>query len=645
MWVITAAAYNNQTASVTYTFTTSDWASVASGSTTVDTTSKIAFKLYLRNNTTAPAMPTGVSYNFSTQTWTLPANWSTTPQGWVDTAQNLWVVYGTIVTTSTSGTPTYGVTTPRRGEFTSWYLEANSSVSNTMGVPRMYALWSGLAGPITHTRGIFSRILPFSGRGQELRLRANMFNQSNQVLNLQVQFYDSAFNILHSITVSAAASSTYSVQTAISLIPSNLNISSYRFVISNGGGTGLSGAMSISDIKLDTAAGAELIVDGAITTDKIQANAINADKIQANSISTSKLVIGDMSILNRNSSFEEGDTQWTKDSPWAIVNDPANARTGSFVAQSVGTAFAALRSSTVVPTNPGEAFTCDGWLKTSASNINDCWVRIVGLNSSGAEVWTSNGNVLVGPTTTYTRSVGTFVVPAGVVGVRVEAVASSTGGTVWVDNLRMFRANTGELIVDGAITANKIFTGAITTDKIDAGAITAAKLATTELITVSAQIKDAIITTAKIGDLQVETLKIAGNAVTAPYAASTSSALFLPSAADSITDILSLSVTPSNIASVYLSLSADMANTHASYSYLAQFQITINGSLVFTSENILLSPQGISGNTGFWSHSGIFPVSVGVSNTIILRVKTIGFYANTQVRVTNRSVFALELKR
>lgn len=170
-------------------------------------------------------------------------------------------------------------------------------------------------------------------------------------------------------------------------------------------------------------------------------------------------------------------------------------------------------------------------------------------------------------------------------------------------------------------------------------------LSAQNLIADSAFLADLVVAEGKIANLSVDTIKIKGNAITAPFAASTSSPVFLPAPADSITDILSLSLTPTNINSAYLSLSSDAANTHASYSYIAQFQIVINGSLVFTSENMLLSPQGIAGNTGFWSHSGIFPVNVGSSNSIVLRVKTIGYYDNTSVRVTNRSIFALELKR
>jgi hypothetical protein len=290
LWVITALAYNNQTSSTTYTFTTGDWDTVASGSNTSDTTSKIGFRLYFRNNSTAPAMPSGVSYNFSTQVWTLPSGWSLTPQPWAEATQNLWVVYGSIVSTTTTNTPVYGLTTPRRGEFTSWYLESNSSVSNTMGVPRMYALWGGVAGPITFTRGLFSRTLPFSGRGQELRLRANCFNQSNQQLTIAVQFFDASMNLVYSdLAIGVAAGSNYTVPSLIRTIPSNINIASYRFVIFNAGGSALSGAMAVSDIKLDTAAGAELIVDGAITAGKIAANAVVAENIAANAITAEKI--------------------------------------------------------------------------------------------------------------------------------------------------------------------------------------------------------------------------------------------------------------------------------------------------------------------------------------------------------------------
>ena len=49
-------------------------------------------------------------------------------------------------------------------------------------------------------------------------------------------------------------------------------------------------------------------------------------------------------------------------------------------------------------------------------------------------------------------------------------------GTCRIKNVQVIKMSSGELIVDGAITAGKIATGAITADKIDAGAITANKL-------------------------------------------------------------------------------------------------------------------------------------------------------------------------
>lgn len=50
-------------------------------------------------------------------------------------------------------------------------------------------------------------------------------------------------------------------------------------------------------------------------------------------------------------------------------------------------------------------------------------------------------------------------------------------GTCRIKNVQVIKMSSGELIVDGAITAGKIAAGAITADKIDAGAITANKLA------------------------------------------------------------------------------------------------------------------------------------------------------------------------
>lgn len=144
---------------------------------------------------------------------------------------------------------------------------------------------------------------------------------------------------------------------------------------------------------------------------------------------------------------------------------------------------------------------------------------------------------------------------------------------------------------------------------------------------------------------QVATSSIQNSAVTGASAVSASSAISLPSVTGNTVTLLSLSVTPTTSGTVYVALSADMSNQNTSLWYNAQFQILINGTVVFTSENMLMNPSGTSGSTGVWAYSGLFPVNIGAANTIVLRVLAADGYGNTQARVVNRSIFALELKK
>jgi hypothetical protein len=78
---------------------------------------------------------------------------------------------------------------------------------------------------------------------------------------------------------------------------------------------------------------------------------------------------------------------------------------------------------------------------------------------------------------------------------------------------------TGTNIAGTTITASNIAAGTITATEIAASTITAAKMVTGTITAASGILADAVITTAKIGTAQVDTLQIAGNAVTVPIAA------------------------------------------------------------------------------------------------------------------------------
>lgn len=143
-----------------------------------------------------------------------------------------------------------------------------------------------------------------------------------------------------------------------------------------------------------------------------------------------------------NANFEAGDTSWAKEGSWGIVNDPANAHSGSWVASrtiSNGSS-AAIRNipqgtAAGLPVNEGDRVFLSGWVKTSAgaSATNLGW-RIGWRNSSGNEIASSPIYVGALPNTTWTQVRGARTAPAGAAFAVAEGVViGQTGGTVYAD--------------------------------------------------------------------------------------------------------------------------------------------------------------------------------------------------------------------
>lgn len=229
---------------------------------------------------------------------------------------------------------------------------------------------------------------------------------------------------------------------------------------------------------------ASKIVADSITAGQIAAGAISTSELSANAVTSSKIAVGDFTVQAKNFGFEEGDTDWNKGGGWSI--NANNARTGSWSAACTSTSPSALRNAQVVQTISGEVFYVEGWLKHSGASGTGSYVRLRGLDASGSEISTQAANIISSATTTYTKSSGTFTVPTNVVAVNVEVVSDITGGTCYVDDVRMIRASGSVLIEDGAVIAAKVAANAITADKIQAGAVTAAKISVTNLSAISA---------------------------------------------------------------------------------------------------------------------------------------------------------------
>jgi hypothetical protein len=201
-------------------------------------------------------------------------------------------------------------------------------------------------------------------------------------------------------------------------------------------------------------------------------------------------------------------------------------------------------------------------------------------------------------------------------------IASAAIGTSYISNA----AITNALIANGAISNAKIGDAEITTAKIGDGQITNAKIG------------NAQITTAKIGAAQVDTLTIAGNAVTVPSSAFTSSALNLGLSSSWVT-AQTLSVTTSG-ARVFISFSSSVTGAtivgESSFTnYVPVFRLKRNSTVVFDASES--SAFTYSETPPASSYTYAVEVSVGTSQT--------RFNELSNTTVAARSLFILETKR
>jgi hypothetical protein len=362
------------------------------------------------------------------------------------------------------------------------------------------------------------------------------------------------------------------------------------------GNDATTGQMYLSDLVLRRKNGGELIVDGAVTavkvaanaitagkiaanavtSDTIAANAITSDKIDANAITAGKIAAGavgadqiaanaisakQLLVMDFTNLILDPDYSAENSGYWNLLGTtsaisrqptPSNMQrpTAVVIADTI-TAGTGVRvqPGTPIPVSPGEQWYVSARVRASGTSPNATMALIAywyatpnvagpGAGSSPDRTYVNTGVQLLDHT---------FTVPDGAAFVSfgyVRRSNSGQSGSVWVNQMSARRVNGGELIVDGAITANKISAGAVTTDALLASAVIASKIAagavTTDKLLANAvtAVKidtDAIearhirskqvtaeamaansITAANgaIADLSVDTLQIRGNAVT-----------------------------------------------------------------------------------------------------------------------------------
>jgi trimeric autotransporter adhesin len=323
--------------------------------------------------------------------------------------------------------------------------------------------------------------------------------------------------------------------------------------------TSSTGWMEATDIRIEEMAGADLIVNGAITTQKLAADAVTANEIAANTIIGSKIAANTISGANMvagsigtnelaansitagkiqagavtatqvaagaittDKLLVTGQGRALNDDPacsdlsaWSIPQASAAVITGA--GAPVGTTVLRATNGTQIisrtfPVEAGKTYKVSLWAR-QVSGGGVLYVRLYCYNAANTFISyvvtgiTPTSGPLEGLTVpgAWTRYSG-FIVPGGgsVYAQVFLHINWATTGVSDVTDLRCEEYVGSDLIVDGSIVASKLAANAIAVGSaaIQNGAI------------VNAMLGDAAITTAKIADLSVVNAKLGDASVT-----------------------------------------------------------------------------------------------------------------------------------
>lgn len=233
------------------------------------------------------------------------------------------------------------------------------------------------------------------------------------------------------------------------------------------------------------------IADDAIQTPHLAAGSVVAEKIAAGAVIASKLFVGANGNLIPNGAGEMGLDQAKLGWPSRFVVDETNAPEGVPWSYRSPAGETGTRDSTFgpIPVEPGAEYQITIWAMADRA---DSRVYIEGRNQSGAHAFKnakgdggSSVYVLANRVlpTSWTRFSTTVTISDGTTHLHRfryyinHANGTERGAAQSFAGLTMVKRATGELIVDGVITAEKVAANAISSEKIAANAVDAAKIA------------------------------------------------------------------------------------------------------------------------------------------------------------------------
>jgi hypothetical protein len=389
------------------------------------------------------------------------------------------------------------------------------------------------------------------------------------------------------------------------------------------------GYMDAQDIRIEEVIPGSLIVDGAITAAKIAANTITAGQIAAGAISATQIAAGAIStdkllVTGRGKALND-DPACSDATAWSIASAGAIGIISGATDSPVGISYIRATGATnfmsrTFPVENGKRYKISYWARQiSGSSLS--YGRIYCYNGTPALLQFECAQISPGTGTlegitlpsSWTKYVGYIdTIPGAAVARILMHFNWDTGGVSDVTDLRCEEYIGSDLIVDGAITANKIAANAIAVG--------------------SAAIQNGAIVNAMIGNLAVDDAKISGLAVSKLTAGSLSVGQFIRSTsyvagtsgwtinADGSSEFSAASIrgllTASQIDSRGLSIKDGSGNVIlAAGSPLAAANITpaagwLNSNVASSNANLLLSPH----NFGLFNFSNATLGASGLSD-------------------------------
>lgn len=340
-------------------------------------------------------------------------------------------------------------------------------------------------------------------------------------------------------------------------------------------------ALAVTAAKLANNAVTETkIADGSITTPKLVANAVVADKIAAGAILTSKLV-----VANLENAFAGSEDPTT--TGWLIVpgNGGLFSTTVTYngkpysIAFTPGGTLTAFTFPANLGVSEGEQYYVSFMMRrNSAWDGNAFNSRLRFVDQDGTTRASLSFSGTDGVANTWVKRELLYTVPAGVTRLVPTLVSDASAGTMHLSDLVFRKMASSELIVDGAIIADKLATNSVTATKIVSGSVTATELATGSVTAV--KIASEAVTAAKIAANTITSDKMVANSITARELVLTDFENIIPNGFFSDGTLNGWTNVSSNIQLIAGSRTP----------FIARYQATTTQDSMWTSANIQCSP-------------------------------------------------------